>query len=117
MRQRRHNNLGQEEECIVSNVVVLLERIGQSSRLQSLSGEQLAQELAQAGIEPAVQAAILQQQPRQLEQLIGASKNVCCLIHAPQDEEPDDQQSEDERIRAAGLSAQSGAPRRVASAG
>lgn len=103
----------------MSNVVDLLERLGQSSRLQALTGEQLAQELAQAGIEPAVRAAIVQQRPRQLEQLIGASTNVCCLIHAPQDEEPDEQQSEDDKsIQASTLastlvSAQAGAERRV----
>lgn len=100
----------------MSNVVVLLERIGQSSRLQSLTGEQLAQELSLAGIEPAVQAAIVQQHPRQLEQLIGASKNVCCLIHAPEDEDSEEEPSEEASIRA-GLSAHLGADRRVASAG
>lgn len=75
----------------MSNVVDLLERMGRSARLQSLTSEQLARELAQAGVEPAVQAAIVQQRSRQLEELIGASKNVCCLVHAPQDDEPDEQ--------------------------
>ncbi|GFE88053.1 hypothetical protein [Steroidobacter agaridevorans] len=89
----------------MSNVVDLLERIGRSSRLQALTGEQLARELAQAGVAPAVQAAIVQQQPGQLEELIGASKNVCCMVHAPQDEEPEEQQPED------------GGERRVARAG
>ncbi|HWK49338.1 MAG TPA: hypothetical protein VNR40_05595 [Steroidobacter sp.] len=79
----------------MSNVVDLLERMGQSSRLQALTGEQLAQELAQTGIEPAVQAAIVQQRPRQLEELIGATRNICCMVHAPQDEEPEEQQPED----------------------
>lgn len=79
----------------MSNVVDLLERMGQSSRLQSLTEEQLAQELAQTGVEPAVRAAILQQRPRQLEELVGASKNVCCMVHAPQDEEPEEQQPKD----------------------
>lgn len=81
----------------MSNVVDLLERMGQSSRLQSLTGEQLAQELAQAGVEPAVQAAIVQQRPGQLEELLGASHNVCCLIHAPQDEEPEEDRPEDDK--------------------
>ena len=76
----------------MSNVVDLLERMGQSSRLQALSSEQLAQELARAGMDPAVQAAILEQRARQLEELIGASSNVCCLVHAPQDDEPDEKQ-------------------------
>ena len=85
----------------MSNVVDLLEKIGQSSRLQALGGEQLAQELSQAGIDPAVQAAIVQQRPRELEQLIGAPGNVCCLIHAPQDDEndePDEQPDEDKSL-------------------
>lgn len=98
----------------MSNVVDLLERIGQSSRLQALSGEQLAEELARAGIEPAVQAAIVQQRPRQLEQLLGASKNVCCLIHAPQDEEPEEQTPEDDKSIASSASSDA---HRVARAG
>ena len=99
----------------MSNVVDLLEKIGQSSRLQALGGEQLAQELSQAGIDPAVQAAIVHQRARQLEELIGASTNVCCLIHAPQDDEPDEQQPDEDKRLA--LSAQSDADRRVARAG
>lgn len=79
----------------MSNVVDLLERMGQSSRLHSLTEEQLAQELARTGIEPAVRTAILEQRRHQLEELIGASKNVCCMVHAPQDEEPEEQQPED----------------------
>lgn len=89
----------------MSNVVDLLERLGQSSRLQSLTSEQLAQELARAGLEPAVQAALVQQRPRELEKLIGATRNVCCMVHAPQDEEPEEQQPEE------------GGERRVARAG
>lgn len=83
-----------KEERIVPNVVDLLERMGRSSRLQSLSGEQLARELAQAGVEPAVQAAIVQQRPRQLEELMGAIRNVCCMVHAPQDDEPEEPKPE-----------------------
>ncbi|MDY6948135.1 MAG: hypothetical protein SXG53_20700 [Pseudomonadota bacterium] len=97
----------------MSNVVDLLEKIGQSSRLQALSGEQLAQELSRAGLPPAVQAAIVQQRPRRLEQLLGASPNVCCLIHAPQDDEPDQKQPDDDDKS----SAQSGAVRCAARAG
>lgn len=97
----------------MSNVVDLLEKIGRSSRLQALSGEQLAHELSQAGIAPAVQAAIVQQRPRQLEQLLGASTNVCCLIHAPQDDEPDQKQPDDDQS----VTLSAGAARRVAHAG
>ena len=95
----------------MSKVVDLLERIGRSSRLQALTSEQLAQELARTGVEPAVQAAIVQQRARQLEELSGASRNVCCLIHAPQDDEPEEQQPDDDKRFAA--AAQPGAERRV----
>lgn len=103
---------------MVSNIVVLLERIGQSSRLHALSGEQLKQELGSAGVAADVQTAILQQHARQLEELIGASKNVCCLIHAPQDDEPEDEapQKDSEEVRSQGELAQGRADRRVASA-
>lgn len=99
----------------MSNVVDLLEKIGRSSRLQALDSEQLAQELSQAGIDPAVQAAIVQRHARQLEALIGASSNVCCLIHAPQDEEPDDKQPDDDKSLT--LSTRNGVHRRVALTG
>lgn len=102
---------------MVSNIVDLLERIGRSSRLHALSGAQLEQELSSAGVAPAVQAAILRQHARQLEELIGASKNVCCLIHAPQDEEPEDAPQKDgEEVRSSGQFAQDRADCRVASA-
>lgn len=98
----------------MSNVVDLLEKIGQSSRLQALGGEQLAQALSEAGIDPAVQTAIVHQRPRELEQLLGAPGNVCCLIHAPRDDEPEEQPDDDNRSFA--LAAQSDAER-VARAG
>lgn len=106
---------------MVSNIVVLLERIGRSSQLHALGGEQLKQELGAAGVTAEVQTAILQQHAGRLEELIGASRNVCCLIHAPQDEEPEDEapQKDGEEARShmefAGEFAQS-ADRRVASA-
>jgi hypothetical protein len=102
---------------MVSNIVDLLERIGRSSQLLALSGEQLKRELTSAGVTPAVQTAILRQQPRHLEELLGASKNVCCLIHAPQDEEPEDvPQKDGEEVWSQGECAQGRADRRVASA-
>jgi hypothetical protein len=106
----------ESKENMVSNIVVLLERIGQSSQLHALGGEQLKQELGAAGVAADVQTAILQQHARRLEELIGASSNVCCLIHAPQDDEPDDAPQKDkEEVRNHGEFAQS-ADRRVASA-
>ena len=102
----------------MSNIVVLLEKIGQNSRLKSLSGEQLTQELSLAGLTPAVQTALMQQRSRQLEELLGAASNVCCLVHAPQDPEPDrDEPENEEEIRSHEVLTRYGAERRVASKG
>jgi hypothetical protein len=103
----------------VANVVDLLEKIGQDSRLKTLAGPQLERELLLAGIEPAVRAAILLQHSQRLEQLIGASKNVCCLIHAPQDETPqrDDEPQQDEKVWNGPVSAQDDAAYRVTATG
>jgi hypothetical protein len=99
----------------VSNVVDLLEKIGQNSRLKSLRGEQLARELSLAGLAPAVQAALVEERSRRLEELLGATSNVCCLIHAPQDQEPErDEPKDEEKMRARAVLMPYGADRRVA---
>lgn len=113
-----YNNAKALKENMVLKVVALLEKFGQSSRLHALSGEQLIQELKSAGVPAEVQEAILQQRARHLESLIGAQENVCCLVHAPQDEEPEDgeQQQEERHASIHTVSAQHGADRRVANA-
>lgn len=73
----------------MSNVVVLLENIGRNSRLKGLTEQQLADELARSGLAPAMQAALVGQRAKHIEELLGASSNVCCLVHAPQDDEPE----------------------------
>src|SRR5690349_21259527 len=103
---------------MVLKVVALLEKFGQSSRLHTLSGEQLIQELQSAEAPAEVQEAILHQRARQLEALIGANENVCCLVHAPQDEEPQDHepQPEERHLNLHTVSGQHDADRRVANA-
>ena len=102
----------------MANVVDLLEKIGQDSRLKTLAGPQLERELLLAGVAPAVRAAILLQHSQRLEQLIGASKNVCCLIHAPQDETPErDEPKDDEKVWNDPVSAQDDAAFRATATG
>jgi hypothetical protein len=86
----------------VSNVVVLLENIGRNSRLKGLSGQQLADALSLSGLAPSVQAALVEQRSKHLEKLLGASSNVCCLVHAPQDNEPE-QEDEPQKDKSAQL--------------
>jgi hypothetical protein len=77
----------------MSNVIDFLERLGQDAQLSRASAAELEQAMTRACIDPAVQAAILLRDQQQLETLLGADANVCCMIIAPareQDEEGDE---------------------------
>ena len=77
------------------NVIDFLERFGQDAGLRYASGDVVAEALQQAGIEPALQAAILAKDQRALQALLGSDTNVCCLIHKD-DEEEEEETDEDE---------------------
>ena len=77
------------------NVIDFLERFGQDAGLRYASGDVVAEALQQAGIEPALQAAILAKDQRTLQALLGSDTNVCCLIHKD-DEEEEEETDEDE---------------------
>jgi hypothetical protein len=79
----------------VLNVIDFLERFGQDASLRYATGDVVAEALRQAGIEPALQAAILAKDQRTLEALLGSDTNVCCLIHKD-DEEEEEETDEDE---------------------
>lgn len=78
----------------MSNVVDFLERTGQDARLRHASAQDLEQRLLQEQMDPAVRAAIMAGDPQRLRDLLGAQSSVCCLIHAPEDDE--DEPSDDE---------------------
>jgi hypothetical protein len=84
----------------MSNVIDLLERLGQDAQLRHASDGELEQALIRAQVDPAVRDAILMRDQRQLEALLGANANVCCMIATPAQEEPeeedDDKKHEDD---------------------
>ena len=83
----------------MSNVIDLLERFGQDADLRYATSEMMEEALRGAGIDPALRAAILGKDPRELEALLGAVPNVCCATHKEDDEEEteeDDEEDEDE---------------------
>lgn len=73
-----------------------LENIGQDARLRYSEPQQLAPLLARAGIEPAVQSALLSEDVQQLQALLGARQNLCCLIEKPEREDEDEDDEEEE---------------------
>jgi len=80
----------------VSNVIDFLERFGYDADLRYAPGDELEAALQVAGIDPAVRAAIVNNDQRALEALLGADANVCCMINKPDDEEEDEEEEEEE---------------------
>lgn len=78
------------------NVIDFLERFGQDAGLRYATGDVVAEALQQAGVEPALQAAILAKDQRALEALLGSDTNVCCLIHKDDEEEEEEKESDED---------------------
>lgn len=74
----------------MTNVIDFLERLGQDARLRYACAEELDRALIGAQIDPALREALLGEDRRQLEALLGAATNVCCMVHAPEDDEDDE---------------------------
>ena len=81
----------------MSDVIEFLERLGRDAHLRHASGAEVGQALSLTQIDPALQAAILNEDQQQLEALLGADTNVCCIIYVPEDE---DGPPEEETVRA-----------------
>jgi hypothetical protein len=80
----------------MSNVFDFLERLGRDAQLNRASDAELEQAMARADIDPAVREAILMRDQQQLEKLLGADANVCCMIIAPAREQDEDDEEEGE---------------------
>ena len=80
----------------MSNVIDFLERFGQDAGLRHAAADAVAEALRNAGIEPALQTAILNADQRSLQALLGADTNVCCMVHAPDEEEEEEGDEEEE---------------------
>ena len=93
----------------MSNVINFLERFGADADLRHASDEAVNEALRAAGIDPAVRLAIVGKDQGELERLLGADTNVCCMINAPdeeEEEEEDDGEEEEEEKEKALLSSE-----------
>jgi hypothetical protein len=70
----------------MSNVIDFLERMGQEANLRYADKRALELVLTQMQVAPDHQATILLKDQAQLEDLLGAQKNICCTIE-PFDEQ------------------------------
>jgi hypothetical protein len=80
----------------VSHVIEFLEKLGQDAHLRHAPIDAVEQALLQAGIEAPLRAAVLGEDRRELEALLGASSKMYCGIFAPEEEQKEDPEKEDE---------------------
>jgi hypothetical protein len=86
----------QSGEESVSKVIDFLERFGSDSALRHAPEAEIAAALRLAGLDPAVRAAIVNNDQRSLEELLGADTNVCCVVNKPDDEEEEEEEEDEE---------------------
>ena len=68
----------------MSNVIDFLERFGGDANLRYASDDAVEAALKLAGIDEAVQAAIVAKDQSALEALLGVDTNVCCIVNKPE---------------------------------
>jgi hypothetical protein len=79
------------------DAIDFFEKVGQDARLRYATSEELEDALARAQLDPAVQAAIINDDAQRLHALLGARAQLCCLIEKPEEgEEEEDEDAEDD---------------------
>lgn len=80
----------------MSNVINFLERFGADAELRHASDEAVNEALRAAGVDPAVRLAIVGKDQGELERLLGADTNVCCMVNVPDEEEEEEEDGDEE---------------------
>ncbi|WP_394129110.1 hypothetical protein [Shewanella maritima] len=79
----------------MSNIIQLLERMGQDANLQTQ--QQLSSEIASSDISPALKQALLEQDTVSLEKQLDVCPDVQCLMLPAEDEKPKDDKESDKK--------------------
>jgi len=80
----------------VSHVIEFLERLGQDAHLRHAPVDAVEQALTEAGIEGPLRTAIMAEDRRELDSLLGARSKMYCGIYAPEEQEEEGEEKEDE---------------------
>ena len=81
----------------MTDAIDFLEQLGQNARLRHAPTAELKRVIAASGIDPGVRSALLADDAVRLGELLGAQRNICCLIVKPDPAQPDeDEEEEDE---------------------
>ncbi|WP_394174233.1 hypothetical protein [Thalassotalea litorea] len=74
----------------MSNVIQLLERLGEQANLSSHTLENLQKQMADCGLSELSQEAILNGNAQALESLLNLSPNLCNIVHQDAGMDPKD---------------------------
>jgi len=69
----------------MSDLIELLERLGQDARLRHAAPADFERHLRDLGFDLAERTALIARDGRSLESLLGIDGEVCCLIYMPRD--------------------------------
>ena len=91
----------------VSAIIEFLERMGRDASLRGAAATEIQDALIQAGLPSDLWTVISNPEPGELESLVGARANVCCLIYSPdkedeeeeEEEEPPEEEDEEEEVK------------------
>jgi hypothetical protein len=74
----------------MTDIIDLIERMGQDSALRYASRPVLDKVMGEARVSPELRTALTSGDRQLLESLLGATGNVCCIVEAPLTEEDED---------------------------
>ena len=80
----------------MSRIIDFLEKLGSDAQLRDASATKLEEALQREGLEPALRTVLMNGDQSQLESLLQARSNVCCLIYSPDQEEEDEEEESEE---------------------
>ena len=80
----------------MSNLIDVIEKWGGDAQWRHATDEAREAALIAAGFEPEERAALLGADQDALESLLGATHNICCMVNAPDEEEPEEEEEEDD---------------------
>jgi len=71
----------------VSSILAFLQKLGENAHLRYASSDELQLALQGAQIHPSTWSTIMEGDRSVLETMMAAHSNVCCGLHAPEDED------------------------------
>ena len=82
----------------MSTVIDFFARVGQNADLRASSMVDIESALLEAGIEGDEKVAIIMEDWRKLESLLGAQQHICCAVHRPDDDEDEDEDDDEDEL-------------------